>query len=349
MKKIRWTYLTLFMVGLVGVVHSQIIDRPLATVRLNSTTVITQRQIQSKIAILEEELGVTMDREQKMSLLNSDIDTELIMQAAARDTITATEDEIARAIAQQRQSLGLGANVSDAVFREIIQEQAQMTWEEYRDRLRRRIIQEKYVAQDNQALLTAPYTPTATEIDATYQENVSQFLSPAYVRFDHLFIDTRNKTTAQVQELRTKMQGFLTQIRNGGAAAFTRLVQASIDDPTYSGGDFGFLPRGEQTTQQLLGRSFIDGVFALEQGRFSDLLESNLGFHLVRITDKRQPKLLTLSDPVTPGGTLTVQAQIIQYLQAEKQQERMVEAVNGTASRLRNQAEVQIFTQNISW
>lgn len=328
---------------------AQVIDRPVATVRLTTTTVITQRQIQAKIDLLEQELGVAMTREQKMSLLNSEIDTELIMQAAQRDGISASTEEINAAIAQQRQSLGVGSNVSEQQFQQLILQQAQLTWTEYRDRLSRRIVQEKFIAQDNQALLSRAYTPTEAEITSTYEENATEFLSPAYARFDHIFIDTRNLNAQEKSARQQRMQNFLTQVRSGGVSAFDQLVQASLDDPSYSGGDFGFLPRGEQSTQQLLGRPFVDAVFALNEGAFSGVLESNLGYHIVRITQKRSPRLLGLGDPVSPGGSLTVRQQIVQYLQVQKSQERLAQAVSASSAKLREQAEVQIFDQNISW
>lgn len=328
---------------------AQIIDLPVATVRLHTTTVITQRQIQTKISVLEEELQLTLTDEQKMSLLDSEIDTELIMQAALNAGITASAQEVNTVIAQQRESLGIGAEVSDAQFRTFVQEQADMSWDEYLDRIERRIIQEKYIAQDNAALLQTRYTPTDNEINRVYEENISEFLSPAYARFDHIFIETRGMTAAQKSEAQARMTAFRTQIQNGGVTAFNTIVQESIDDPTYTGGDFGFLPRGEQTTLQLLGRTFIDGVFALNEGAVSNVLESNIGYHIVRITQKRSPRLLTLTDPVTPGGSLTVRQQIVQYIQAQKQQELLAQAVSETSQRLRAQAEVRLFDQNIVW
>ena len=341
-------FMLLFFVGTAGLI-AQVIDRPLARVRLTTTTVITQRQVQSKIALLEQELEVTLSRDQKMSLLNSEIDTELIMQAAARASVTATEQEINQAINQQRQQLGLGPNVTEAMFRQIIEQQAGMSWAEYRETLRRRIIQEKFIVESNRAMLQAPFTPSESDINRVYQENINQFLSPAFVRFEHLFIDTRNATPDQRTAKRQQMEGLLSQVRSGGVAAFTRLIQASVDDASFAGGDFGFLPRGEQTTTQLLGRSFIDQVFNLQENTMSGILESNLGFHIVRITQKREPRLLTMDDPVSPGGTLTVRQQISQFLQAEALQERMAQAVTATAQRLRNEADVQIFNQNINW
>lgn len=325
---------------------SQVIDRPLATLRLTTTAVITQRQVQAKIDILEKELGVELSAAQKTALLNAEIDTELIMQAAARAGVTVTENELTAAVNQQKQSVG--RNLTDAQFQQAIV-QSGLSWEEFRSRLRRKLIQEKYIANENRTLLTAAYTPTEAEIQAVYEQNASEFLAPAYVRFTQIFVDTRNLSAQEKNQQFQKIRDMLTRVRSGGVAAFDALVQASIDDPTYSGGDFGFLPRGEQTTTQLLGQPFIDAVFALADGAISDVLESRLGYHIVRITNKRPPKLLTLSDPVAPGGNLTVRQQIQQYLLLQKQQERMKDAVSATSERLRAEAEVQVFTQNIPW
>jgi hypothetical protein len=337
--------LSLLSISLFG----QSLDKPLATVRLTENVVITQRQFQSKIDILEKELGITLNAAQKQSLLDSEIDTELIMQAAVRDNISATNDEVFAAIQQQKASLGSGRNISDAQFTQLVEQQMGMTWSEYQDRLKRRIIQEKYIAQNNQSFLSQPYNPAQKEIESVYEDNAAEFVSPAYVRFEHLFIDTRQLNNEEKQNALQRLEAISQEIRSGGNKAFQDYLQSSLDDPGISGGDFGFLPKNEQSTLQVLGQDFINSAFGLSIGQFSTVLTSNVGLHIIKITDKRSPKLLGLNDPVVPGQNLTVRQQITQYIQAQKQQERLAQAIENTTEALRAEADIRIFNQNITW
>ncbi|WP_156104525.1 peptidyl-prolyl cis-trans isomerase [Spirochaeta lutea] len=349
MKNSKNLFIPFILATVVLPIFSQSLDKPLATVRLTSNTVITARQFESKVELLEQELGITLSGEQKTSLLNSEIDTELIMQAAEREGITAAQEEIQGAIQQQKAGIAGGQAISDTQFRQLIESQMGMSWADYTDRLKRRIIQEKFIAQRNQDFLSQVTNPTPSEIQSVYEDNAAEFVSPAYVRFDHLFIDTRSMNSQDKQQALSRMEDIYSEIRSSGNSAFNRYMQSSVDDPSLSGGDFGYLPKNEQSTTQVLGQAFINSAFALNQNEFSDVLTSNVGIHILRITDKRSPKLLTLNDPVVPGQNLTVRQQIIQYIRAQQQQQRLAEAIEKTTEELRNEADVRIFTQNLSW
>lgn len=324
----------------------QVLDRPVAIVQLTETVPITQRELRQQITLLETQLGQTLSAQDRREVLDAQIGAELINQAAARENVRVTDQELGNYIQLQRQSLGV--QVSEAQFRQLIEEQFGLSWEQYVEQSQDTLIQQRYVVAKKQDLFDSVGEPTAGEIRNVYEENATEFTNPAMVRFTHVFVDTRNKDADAEQEARDRAQDLYRQIRNGGAT-FDELVERSVDDASYSAADFGYLLRTDQRNQALLGRTFVDAVFALERGEVSGVLDSNVGYHIVRVTDKRKPRILDLDDPLLPGQSTTVRDQVRAFIVNQRQESLFNRAVNEVVAELREEAEVTVFEENLDW
>ena len=336
------------IVGIASPIHvfAQVLDRPVAIVRLTETVNIGQRELRTQVEQLEQQLGRELSRENRLEVLEARIGDVLLEQAAARAGVRVGEEEIDQAIEVQKQSIG--RPVSDGEFRRIIQEQTGLSWDQYVKEITDRLVQERFILQQSQTDFQEISDPTASEIRQVYEENASQFTSPAMVRFEHLFFDIREKSLAEQDQIRDRAARMARQI-NGNRQRFENAMKESLDDVTYAGGDFGYLLRGDAAAAQRLGRSFVNSVFELSEGDISGVLESNVGFHIVRITDRRSPRLLGLDDPVLPGESVTVRQQIQAYIQNQKQQQVFQQSVNRVLSELREEAEITRYEDNLDW
>ena len=325
----------------------QILDKPVAVVSLHETANIGQRVMRQQSQVLEQQLGRGLSDAERRELLQAQISEELINQAAAEANIRVTENEIEQAITNQRANLG--QPVTEQQFRQLIEQQAGMTWEEYRDQIRQRLIQEKYVLQTKQDVFQSIGEPSDQDIRRFYEENATEFSNPAMVRFEHVFVDTRQSSGGTAQDKRERIEELYDEIRSGGST-FDEVVDRSVDDAAYSAGDFGYLMRQDGNSRQLLGQDFIDAVFRVDEGEVSDgVLESNVGYHIVKVTNRRRARILDLNDPVLPGQNITVRDQIRNYLLANEQQRAFQRALEEVVQELRNQAEVRIFEENLDW
>jgi parvulin-like peptidyl-prolyl isomerase len=329
-----------------GGLSAQILDKPVAIVRLTETVNIGQRELRSQVRLLEQQIGRELNEEDRREVLEAQIGEVLINQAAARENVRVTQEEINQAIQAQRQSLG--QPVSDNQFRNFIQEQLGLSWDEYVEQITQRLIQEKFVVERKRDMIQNVDRPGSTQIRAFYEENATQFTNPAMARFNQLFIETRNRSDSQIAAARQKAEELRGQLRSG-QATFQELMNDSLDDASYSGGDFGFLLRNDPQARNLLGRQFIESVFALEEGEISGVLESNIGLHIVQITNRRPPRVLGLDDPVLPGQSVTVRNQIENYLMNQQQQQNFQRAVQEVIDELRDEAEVELFEENLQW
>jgi parvulin-like peptidyl-prolyl isomerase len=96
----------------------------------------------------------------------------------------------------------------------------------------------------------------------------------------------------------------------------------------------------------VFGQDFLTRIFALKKGEVSDVLTSNSGLHIVRITQKVDKHFMTLDEPVFPGKDQSVRAAIQQTLQQRKLMAAQTKMVEDIGADLRKKAVIKTFEQN---
>ena len=332
-------------------IPAQILDMPVAIVRLTETVNIGRRTLSVQTDLFAAQLGRELTPVEKQQILDALVNDELLLQAAARANLRVTQEEISNYLELQRQqwSQALGTALTDEQFRQQIQRQTGSSWTEYVEDITDELIKLKFVRQERAELFNPQaLRPSTTEVQVFYEEQATSFTNPAMVSFRHIYIDLRGKSDTQRQESRSRLGELRRSIRDG-VSTFDEASRNSLDDPSVSAADFGYLLRNDPRNQSLLGRTFVDQVFALDVGDVSEVIESNVALHIVLVTDKRAARILSLDDPILPGQNVTVRQQISGILSAQKEQEALGRAVDGIVDDLREQAEVTIFENNLPW
>jgi parvulin-like peptidyl-prolyl isomerase len=115
-----------------------------------------------------------------------------------------------------------------------------------------------------------------------YQENLDQMRRPPQVRVRHVLIATpQGATQEQRQAARAEAEQVLQQVKAG--ADLGALAAQHSDDPG-SRADGGLLPwlaRGETVP------AFDQAAFTLQKGQTSEVVETEYGFHVLRVEDQR--------------------------------------------------------------
>lgn len=352
----RTTCLALILASLLpGAVASQTIDRPAATVRLHKIDVIGVRELRMQIELLELRTGQPVPAEQRPAILDLLVGERLFDQAAERDRVTVGDGDVDTRIGQLRDQeghrLNLGRALTDAEYRSLVSETG-LSWDEYREQLRKALVQQRYVARVRGDELREVELPTEADVEEFYEANkTTVFVQPDMVQFKHIYFDTRTVNEASARlAVRERAERVHRELVNGGS--FDHLVRTYSDDREShdSGGLFGtYLRRDDQATSQLLGREFFDAPFAMNIGETSAVLRSNVGFHIVRVVDKVQARILGLDDPVNPLSENTVRDQIRLLLANSVQTQAYQAALLATLEDLRQVAEVRIFEENLRW
>ncbi len=328
--------------------HAQELDRTVAVIRLHETTNISRSELRRRTSLLEEQVGRPLSESETDQLLEAMVSAELLKMEAEKLSIRVTDSEIDRTISQQRQILAQQNNqpIESDQFRRIIEEQTNIGWDDYREQIKNRLVQEKYIFQTNRELFSAIRPPTSEEIENYYDSNATQFTNPAIVHVQFLLIPTRNVSDSERESRRSEANELL-QSSTASLAAFEQARKNSLDQPNITAGEV-LLLRGNDTQGELYGNAFVNSLFELEGENFVPrIIESRLGFHVVRVIDRRAPKILDLDDPVLPGQSTTVRDQVSNRLLLEKQQEVLRQAVSDSLEDLRERADVTIYRKNI--
>jgi parvulin-like peptidyl-prolyl isomerase len=100
-------------------------------------------------------------------------------------------------------------------------------------------------------------------------------------RASHILITFDSADPAE----RDRALKLITSIREriAGGESFTRMAEQYSNDPAnaYKGGDLGYNPQGT------FAKPVDDYIWTAEIGQLSDVIQSQFGFHLVVVTDRR--------------------------------------------------------------
>ena len=143
----------------------------------------------------------------------------------------------------------------------------------------------EYVVLDL-AAIEKTVTVSDDELKSYYEQNVARLAGLEERRASHILIAAdksqpaaeRDKAKAKAQELLAVLQKTPDQ--------FAELARKNSQDPgsASKGGDLDFFGREAMT------KPFADAVFAMKKGDISAVVETEFGFHIIRLTDIKQPK-----------------------------------------------------------
>ncbi len=159
-----------------------------------------------------------------------------------------------------------------------------------------------------------------TDAKAFYDGNAGYFKKEGKVKASHILITVAPDAEKEKKEkARQDIEKILEKIKNG--EDFAALAKSHSQGPSgASGGDLGFFGRGQMV------KPFEDAAFALETGEISGVVETQFGYHIIKVFEK-QPEL------ITPYAE--VKERIAQHLKSQEirtQITKFVEELKKTAS-----------------
>jgi len=134
---------------------------------------------------------------------------------------------------------------------------------------------------------------TDQEIAARYQENLEKYYKrPEKVQASHILIDTRKlKTDEEKQAARKKIEQILAEAKKPGADFAALAKEHSSCSSSGRGGDLGFFPRSGRGA---MVEEFGAAAFALKPGEISDVVETQFGYHIIKLTDRKSAESISL-------------------------------------------------------
>lgn len=210
--------------------------------------------------------------------LSALIQREVLYQEAQRLNLTVSEDEARKQWATEIASLkeafqkpGQSLSETDAL------EKAGTTPERAKAELKRSLMIEKM----RERIAREKVTVSDSEIRQFFEENKSRFKQPQGIHLEQIFVSTRGSSESPEQkkaQARAKIDKALKRIEAG--EKFQAVAKAVSEAPDKDrGGDMGMLPAPE------LPPFFLEAVAQMKPGDISGVLESSMGFHLIKLIE----------------------------------------------------------------
>ena len=281
---------------------------PDVVARVNGETV-TKQQFEDAVAALEQRSQGPVPPEQRdrvyRGVLDQLVGIKLLTQEAAARKVAVPETDIDAQLAQMRKQFP-----SEAVFNEALKQQNKTV-----DMLKAEARDSMAIQKMLEQALAGKVAVTAQQAQEFYDKNPDQFKRPEQVRASHILISVPQGADGPTKDAaRKRAEGVLKQVKAGGD--FAALAKENSQDPgsAINGGDLGLFQRGQMVPP------FDQAAFTMKPGATSDLVETQFGFHIIRVTEKKDPGTVTIDE---------VRPQLEQYLQNVNRQREMQTFVDG--------------------
>ena len=196
-------------------------------------------------------------------VLSDLINEQLIRQAAKQAKVTVTQAEVEAEIDKLREQVGPSFDSMLAQYG--------MTVDDLRKNMDLNLLVFKISTKD--------ITVGDDALMAFFEENKSDYDQPEMVKASHILVESEEKA----KEIQTKL---------AEGADFAELARDESSDPMSAaeGGDLGFFARGRMVPE------FEKAAFAMSAGQTSGIVKSEYGYHIIRVTDRKDAHEATFEE-----------------------------------------------------
>ena len=229
----------------------------------------------------------------KTDVLETMINEELLFQESRNKGITVDPKAVATDLKRIKKGFA-----TDADFKKFIAESG-LTEPELQSDIERGHVINKLIEKQITALVVIP----DREIKTFYDTHPNSFKKSEQVRASHILIKVDSQVETSVKdEKKARLKNIQKRLKGG--EDFAVLAREFSECPSNTkGGDLGYFGRGKMV------KPFEDAAFKLKKGDVSDVVETQFGYHLIKVVDKK---------PASVVGYEDVKDKIGQYLKQEK-------------------------------
>lgn len=166
-----------------------------------------------------------------------------------------------------------------------------------------------------------------SDLQTYYKENAARLAGGQEERrASHILINApKSMPAAEREAAKAKAQAIYDKVK-ANPASFAEVAKAESQDAgsAVAGGDLGFFARGAMVPE------FEQTAFAMEKGAISGVVESEFGFHIIELTDVKQPPVPSFA---------SVREKIANDLKDQQAQRKFAEVAEVFANTVYEQAE----------
>jgi peptidyl-prolyl cis-trans isomerase SurA len=298
MKSLKYLIYLIILGGVLQVSAQQALDRISAIV---DDDIILESEVVQAAYLIAMQLKIDPTKEmQRFKELQADaldnlINRKLLLIQADKDTIIADERQVDGYLQQQMQN-----NIQQVGGEDKLEEYFGSTISKIRRQFREEI-EKNLIIQAIQGEKLATVKVSRREVELFYntmKDSVGKVNET--VDISHILVEAEPGEESQAVALET-VESIKQKIAAG--EDFAELAKSFSEDPGSAtrGGDLGFMSRGDFVP------AFEQAAFALKPGEISGIVESEYGYHIIKLEEKRGEKIHAKHILITAKPTETDQ------------------------------------------
>lgn len=265
-----------------------------AVARVNGSNIDAVELRRAKKVLLR---GRTVPADQQAALdkqaVEQLISAELLFQAAAKQEIKDLEKQIDAKLAQ-----GKARFKDEQEFKNAIKD-LEMDEKDLREYTRRDLLISRFV----ETTFVPKTVVSEAEMRDFYDKNPEKFKRDETVKVSHILIGVDSNASADDKKAARDKADKLKKELAGGADFATLAKGNSTCPSSQQGGDLGFFGKGQMVP------AFEKAAYALKPGEISDVVETQFGYHIIRMTEKKAAESVDFKD---------AKAKIEEFLKGQK-------------------------------
>ena len=212
------------------------------------------------------------------------VDVRLLAQVAREKGLQADSVRVGAALADLEERSG-GRDGLDTALAEV-----GMSYDKLRSSISETDLVQVYIASQ----IDPQVTVTAEEVETFYQQNPERFARPDMVRARHILIRITQQAD-QAEKDSAKARATAAHKRVVAGEDFAKVATEVSEEPNAAnGGDLGFFARDSMVP------AMTDAAFALDIGEISGVIETQFGYHILKVEEKRAASTMSFEEAKEP-------------------------------------------------
>ncbi len=226
------------------------------------------------------QIAPALEMRLKENLIRKMVEEELIAQKAKAEGVTVTAEELTAKVTEHKTRFG-----SDKAFASFL-ERTNQTEADVKADLEKNLLRDKLFVK-----LLASSEPTDADAKTYYDENVEKYKQKEQIKASHVLFKVEKDTAEKDKKAKlAEAKKVLAEAKKPGAD-FGELAKKYSEGPTKErAGDLGTFSRGRMVA------AFEDAAFGAKAGDIVGPVETQFGYHIIKVYEKTAEKQRTFDE-----------------------------------------------------
>lgn len=234
-----------------------------------------------RLAMMGQQVPPEHTKEINKTIIDDLVSRELLIQNCNKTGIKVSDDELNKEMASIKARFQ-----NEEQFNQVIKSQ-NLTMDDVKSDVRKALAIKKLMKNDIEDKVSVD----EKAVNEYYKNNSTKFVEGESVKASHILLMVDKNATKDAKETaKKKIDGLLIRARKG--EDFAKLAKENSDDKGsgQNGGDLGFFSKG------MMVPNFEKAAFSLKKDEVSDVVETEFGYHVIKLIDKKPERTIPLSE-----------------------------------------------------